>query len=114
MDLVNWIKENYAANTPPIHLTQWYFIKQNLTFLEWDVLRSRKLFSQYYDTALDMMALFTQQNDKLSAAYGNRFLGIYSKDLRAHEKQIAAEKREGEKEQQQTLVDLLKTEISQK
>ena len=44
------------------------------------------------------MTLFTQKNEKLSTAYGSRFLGVYSKDLRQHEKDIAFEKIDHEAE----------------
>src|SRR5438270_237315 len=78
-ELIKWVRDKYASSNIPFHLTEWYFIEKELSYSEWDLLRQRVCFHQYYDTALDMMALFTQKNEKLSPAYGNRFLGVYSK-----------------------------------
>jgi len=97
-ELVKWVRDRYKSSDLPFHLTEWYFIEKELSYEEWDGIRKRVHFLQYYNTALDMMALFTQKNEKLSTAYGSRFLGIYSKDLRQHEKDVSFEKIDHEAE----------------
>lgn len=91
-ELVEWIKKRIASGKPPMHLTEWYMIEKDILYPCWDNLRKRQRFLQYYDSALELMTLATLQNEKLSTAYGSRFLGIYSKDIRDHEKEIRAEK----------------------
>lgn len=96
-ELVEWIRARMEGKKPPYHLTEWYFLEKNMLYSDWDDLRLRKDFRQYYDLALEMMTLATMQNEKLSTAYGSRFLGVYSKDLRNHEKMIKEENAEIER-----------------
>jgi len=109
-ELLSWMCERYAADKPPIHLTEWYFLEKKMLYHDWDALRNRLGFIQYYDSALEMMTLFTQKNSTLATAYGSRFLGVYSKDLREHEKKIQAEKAAGEIAKAETLVDLMEAQ----
>lgn len=92
-ELVEWVSKKITSDDPPVHLTEWYAIEKGMLYPDWDILRNRVEFDQYYHTALDLMALATQKNRKLETAYGSRFLGVYSKDLRRHEKKIAEEKK---------------------
>jgi len=91
-ELVQWMKDLIASGKPPVHFVQFYNLKKGLFLRDWDLLCCRKVFSPYYESARDLMALATQLNDKLSTAYGSRFLGVYSRDLRAHERAIQKEK----------------------
>jgi hypothetical protein len=92
-ELLKFVKDAIKAKEPLVHLTEWYAIEKDFTYNQWDLLRSRKEFSHYYKSSLDLMVLSTQKNSELSTAYGSRFLGVYSKDLREHEREIAAEKK---------------------
>lgn len=92
IQLIEWMEELIASGKPPVHFVQFYNLKKGLLLRDWDNLCERKVFSPYYNSARDLMALATQLNDKLSTAYGSRFLGVYSKDLRAHERAIQKDK----------------------
>ena len=72
-------------------------MKKGMLFSEWKTLTHRVDFVPYYDVALEMMTLATMQNEKLSTAYGSRFLGLYSKDLREYEKTIKEQNAEIER-----------------
>lgn len=90
-EMVDWIIEKIESGKPPVHLTQWYVLNKRISYPDWDLLRRREQFRQYYDTATDLMALSTMTNKDLEVAYGSRFLGLYSKDLRQHEKDVKFE-----------------------
>lgn len=90
-ELVEWIRKRFSSKDMPTHLTEWYALEKNILYPDWDMLRKREDFRQYYDSALELMALCTLKNQKLEVAYGSRFLGVYSKDLRKHEKEIKFE-----------------------
>lgn len=90
-ELVSWIRMRFNAKDMPVHLTEWYLLEKDIMYPDWDLLRRRIEFRQYYDSALELMCLCTQKNKTLEVAYGSRFLGVYSKDLRKHEKDIKFE-----------------------
>ena len=118
-ELVKFLKDRLAEKDPVIHLTEWYSIVKDFTYNQWENLCDRKEFAPYYDSALDIMVLSTQKNEKLATAYGSRFLGLYSKGLRKHEKEIAKEKNSNELEETAMNLAMLKSmidngEISQK
>lgn len=98
-DLIRWLTKKWKDQKDfPVHLTEWYHFEEGLSFPEWDALCQRVHFLPYYKTALQLMALFTMKNKELSSAYGSRFLGLYSSELRNHEKEIAKEKAKAETE----------------
>jgi len=90
-ELIDFLMQRKEQNKPVIHLTEWYIFEKKMYYDEWDNLRKRQVFLQYYDAALDLMSYFTMSNNNLPTAYGSRFLALYSKDLRAHEKEIKSE-----------------------
>ncbi len=90
-EMLAWIIERIELGNPPVHLTQWYVLNKKILHPDWDALRKRLDFLHYYDTALDLMALATMTNKDLEVAYGSRFLSVYSKDLRKHEKETKFE-----------------------
>jgi len=109
-ELVAAVKKSIADKDPMVHFTEWYAITKNFCYDDWDALRKRLCFIQYYKTAGDLMALSTQKNTTLSTAYGSRFLGVYSRDLKVHEEEIS--KRKIEHEQKVKAEALLKTVTS--
>lgn len=102
-DLINFLKTRKEQGKPVMHYTEWYFEYKNLLFRDWDYLRNRKGFAQYYEMARDYMAYMTISNKELPVAYGSRFLALYSSDLRKHEQDIVREKAEAEVEAKKAL-----------
>lgn len=90
-DLISWIRKKYNEKDMPVHLTEWYSLEKDILYPDWDNIRKRKEFLKYYESALDLMVLCTQKNQNLETAYGSRFLGVYSKDLRKHEREVKFE-----------------------
>lgn len=93
-EMVEWLQDRLISGKPVFHLTEWYLLHKKMLYVVWDMLRRREDFRQYYQSAMEMMTLATLQNQKLETAYGSRFLGIYSRDLREHEKLIKQENAE--------------------
>lgn len=91
MDLVDFKK------TPVVHLSEWYSHIKHINARDWDVLQKRICFFPYYDRAIRWMGNKMLLNKNFQVAYGSRFLGIYFKDIREHEKDIMKEKLSYEK-----------------
>lgn len=108
VDLVKWVKDNLGKEGI-VHLSQFYVLIEDIDRDEWKNLCDRVLFTPYYKKALDMMAVQTILNSDIPTAYGSRFLAIYSKELRDHEKEIQQEKLAKEdQDRKMNLVDLRK------
>jgi len=92
--LLKWIDECEAdPKCDVVHLSEFYAEKERIprTIWEQNILR-RPTFLPYYDLARDWILKRTMKNKDLATAYGSRFLGVYSTQLRDHELQIAKEK----------------------
>ena len=69
-----------------VHLSEWYSEIKNIDPDYWKFsLSVRPGFSCYYRKAMIWMGKRTLKNKKLSTVYGNRFLGIYFKELDENE-----------------------------
>lgn len=90
-ELITWIRKRFNDKDMPIHLTEWYSLEKDILYHDWDNIRKRAHFLKYYDSALELMSLCTMANKNLETAYGSRFLGVYSKDLRKHEREVKFE-----------------------
>lgn len=84
-DLLIWL-EKEKDNEKIVHLSQWYSQIKGISRSDWAAIRQRDSFLQYYERAIEWMGVKTLLNKKLSDSYGNRFIAIYFKDVRDHER----------------------------
>lgn len=84
-ELLNWIEDN-NTNDKIVHLSQWYYQVKHFTPNQWDALEQRDCFLPYLRKAKQWMGVRVLTNKKLSESYGNRFVGIYFKEVRDHER----------------------------
>lgn len=91
-EMIAWLMKRKEENKPVFTLSEWYVMVKDIDRSDWWNLRVRPNFSKYYNQAMEIMLYFTLTNAKLETAYGSRFLGIYSKDLREHEREKVTEK----------------------
>lgn len=96
-ELLAWLLSN-VDNKKIVHLSQWWVTIKDISRSEWKEICDRVLFTPYYEKALEIMHYKTLLNDKLPTAYGSRYLGIYSKELRQHEKEERDDKIRSEME----------------
>lgn len=92
-DLLKWIDEqdsNKKSNI--VHLSEWYSEVKRIAPSQWNSIIHRPCFLQYYEVAKHWMGKRIMKNEKLSTAYGSRFLGIYFKEVRDHEKEVVEHK----------------------
>lgn len=75
-----------------VHLSEFYCKLEGYGWKEWEGICARSRFQGYYNKARAWILERTLKNQKLPTAYGSRFLGIYSPELREHEKLITQEK----------------------
>lgn len=82
-ELLQWMKDCDAdKKCDVVHLSEWYSEIKGIDRVYWkDCICSRPCFSAYYNRAMDWMGKRTMKNKKLSTVYGNRFLGVYFKEL---------------------------------
>lgn len=90
-ELLKWMKEcDSDKKCDVVHLSEWYSEIKGIDRVYWkDSICSRPCFSAYYNRAMEWMGKRTMKNKKLSTVYGNRFLGVYFKELddNEHEKE---------------------------
>lgn len=97
-ELFTWMKEIDEKKIKVVHLSEWYSYIKHIDPKEWDNLIKRACFLRYYNRAIRWMGNKMIKNKDFPQAYGSRFLGIYFKDVREHEKEISREKLDLEKE----------------
>jgi len=92
--LLQWMKDCDAdPNCDVVHLSEFYSEKEGIARTDWhDKICSKEYFHQYYDQARDWMLKRTMKNKNLPTAYGSRFLGLYSKQIREAEFELIKEK----------------------
>src|SRR5690348_12239054 len=74
-DLMQWMKEQDAnPKSNVVHLSEFYSEVKDLSPSQWDAIRKRDCFLQYYEKAIIWMGKRTLKNKDLSPSYGNRFL----------------------------------------
>ena len=89
-EMLLWIKE-HKEDSSFVSMSNWYSEVKEIHRSAWHAIRQRDAFLQYYERAMDFMESKTLSNKDLPTAYGSRYLGLYSKDLRDHEKQTKFE-----------------------
>ena len=94
-ELLEWLKD---SNNDVWHLSDWYYGVKEMLYPEWEALRHRVEFLQYYKSAVQLMGTLMMKNTKMPTAYGSRFLNIYFAEVREIERQIAFEKIDHEAE----------------
>lgn len=89
-EMLLWIKEHKEDSTF-VSMSNWYSEVKEIHRSAWHSIRQHPTFLQYYERAMDFMESKTLCNKDLPTAYGSRYLGLYSKDLRDHEKETKFE-----------------------
>jgi hypothetical protein len=86
-ELLQWMADCDAnKHCDVVHLSEWYSEIKGIVPSYWEKCLTRRLcFSGYYDKAMKWMGKRLLKNKKLAPSYGNRFLGIYFKEIPAHE-----------------------------
>ena len=83
--MVAWCLEN-----KPYRLAEWYTLEMGIIHKDWKCMLQMPEFLPYYEQALGIVA---QQHidGTVNPGIAHRFLGIYCKDVREHEKKIKDE-----------------------
>lgn len=102
-DLLDWL-DNPVTGANEIYFVGWYYDRHGLFRDDWKKLTQRDLFRPYYEIALKKMVRNIVKNENLAQSYGNRYLGMYDVDLRAHEKLIKQEEAELKRSQEVSFV----------
>lgn len=85
-ELLEWCEAN-KNNNNIVHLSQWYAQVKQIPLSQWISIIKREHFVAYYEYAKEWMGVRVLTNSKLSESYGNRYLGMYHKDMHEHEMQ---------------------------
>jgi len=88
--LLAWMKEMDESETRVVHLSEFYC--EYISRSDWAVLIKRPYFCAYYERAIEWIGRRLLKDTELSTAYGSRFLGVYFKEVREHEKEITEHK----------------------
>jgi len=88
-ELLGWLRRKENADV--VHLSEFYSGLKDISRSQWHTLRQRPEFLHYYEMALEMVGCLIIRNKDIPTAYGSRFLAIYFKDLREHEREIKRE-----------------------
>ena len=91
-ELTIWVRETDQI----FHLSEFWGIHKMMMKGDWDALRGRSGFFPYYKDAIELMVLKTMKNKDLSTSYGNRFLAMYSQELREFEREVRKQQVEDE------------------
>lgn len=84
-ELLDWCKRCDVDKTEVVHLSEWYSEIKEISYSYWRELGQRIEFAPYYERAMLWMGKRILKNKKLAQSYGNRFLGIYFKEIREME-----------------------------
>ena len=75
-----------------VHLSEWYSQIKGMTRTQWNSLSSRECFRDYYDRAREWMGVKLLRNKDVPQTYGGRFIGIYFKEVKEEDREIAHDK----------------------
>jgi len=92
-ELLKWCAEqddNEDSNI--VHLSEWYSEIKGIAPSQWESLAQRPCFLAYYEKAIKWMGKRILKNNQMASAYGSRFLGIYFREVREHEREIVEHK----------------------
>ncbi len=85
-ELIAWTKEMDAKKQKIVHLSDWYAEIKEISRTQWDSIIRRDSFIGYYERASLWMGRRILKGG-IETSYGNRFLTIYFKELREHERE---------------------------
>lgn len=88
-ELLEWLDE--AEEKGFWHISDFYWSKKRMLLQDWVELKNRLGFKSYYEAAVARMARLTMSNKEMHTSYGNRFLGMYSAELRQFERDVKRE-----------------------
>lgn len=87
-EFLKWMKEcDDDPNCDVVHLSEFYCEIKRIPPKQWESICQRPCFLEYYDVGRKWMGKRIMKNQKLSQSYGNRFLGIYFTEIKAHERE---------------------------
>jgi len=85
-EMLMWMEEqDNDPKSDVVHLSEWYSEVKGIFPPQWDDLTRRDSFSAYHKAAKLWMGKRLMKNKNLQSSYGNRFLGIYFSEIKAHE-----------------------------
>jgi hypothetical protein len=84
-EMVQWCTDN-----KPLHLCEWYSIKEDITDNVWDTMRKRDEFVHYYRKALKIVGLgYLDKDSSVDRTIKDRWQRVYFKDLKEEEDETA-------------------------
>jgi hypothetical protein len=115
-ELLKWMKEcDEGVHDMPVHLSDFYFDIKDMFIHEWKCILQRECFLPYYEKAKLWLSKKILLNKDIQQSYGNRFIGMYNRELHDYEEAKAdrqAERAQGIKAQDaQNFADLLKEAV---
>lgn len=112
-ELLQWMKDCDAdPKCDVVHLSEWYSEKKNISPTQWkSLLIARECFLPYYDKARVWMGKRLMKNKDLAPSYGNRFLGIYMKEVHEHEEAIKDRDEERKRATKEDLSQTIKDSV---
>jgi len=85
-ELMRWCEEqDNNEKSDVVHLSEWYSEIKKIAPSQFESLRGRPCFVDYYERAIKWMGKRILKNTKMPSAYGSRFLGIYFREVKEHE-----------------------------
>lgn len=102
-ELLIWCKKKEKSRKEVVHLSEFYSELKGIPYSQWESIIHRECFLGYYEKARSWMGKNILKNDRLATCYGNRFLGMYCKDLNLHERQQVEHKIDYELKRKQEL-----------
>lgn len=86
-EFLKWMRDQDAdPKSDVVHLSEWYSEIKQIPCSQWESIIVRDCFIGYYERAKKWMGKRTLKNKDLPPSYGNRFIGIYFKEVRDHER----------------------------
>lgn len=90
-EMLQWMKDNDKKEI--VHLSEFYSEIKNIDKKYWkERLCRRPVFAPYWRQALDWMGKKLLKNKKIPSAYGNRYLGIYHREVAEYELEMIKQK----------------------
>jgi hypothetical protein len=87
-DLLHWV---YNEGKENLMFVDWYFVKHGMTLQDWKELTQRPGFREHYEIARRKLAENVVKNKDIPQSYGNRYLGLYDRDVHDYEKEVKTE-----------------------
>lgn len=84
-DLLEWVDTDGKES---LMFVEWYHNKHGMFLQDWKELIQRPDFRPYYDIARRKLASNVVKNKDIPQSYGNRYLGMYDRDVHDYEQEV--------------------------